>query len=160
MFSGLLVKRDLMLLPLELKACRILWSGDVMCGGVSADLLKNWPAALGLRHTWPRRAVLEECRWVGLGEWSLGSQCSPCAVYCSRFVLWGSGGKCHQPTPLFLERGHHTCWCQGSTLRRVNNLPHIQGSFQRAIFTLCLSLECLHARSSALGFMPPKTAGF
>ena len=33
MCSGLLIKRDLILFPLELQLCRTLWSVDVVCEG-------------------------------------------------------------------------------------------------------------------------------
>ena len=128
-----------MLLPLELNPCRTLWSGDVVCGWVSAGHLSNGPTAVGLKPTWPRRAVLAECRWVGLGVCRLGNQCSPCAVYWSWILLRGSGGKWHQPTPLILERGLHAFCSQGSAPRRLNNPPCIQGSLQRAVFTLSVS---------------------
>jgi len=38
-----------MLLPLELKPCKTLWSGDVVCTGLSAGFLGKGTAALGLK---------------------------------------------------------------------------------------------------------------
>lgn len=43
MCSGLFVKRDLILFPLELKLCRTLWSVDVVRAGFYAGLLEEEP---------------------------------------------------------------------------------------------------------------------
>lgn len=48
MCSGLLVKRDLMLFPLELKLCRTLWLVDVVHVGVCVGLLGEGVSALDL----------------------------------------------------------------------------------------------------------------
>ena len=70
-----------MLLPLELKTYRTLWSGDVSRAGFSAGVLGKNPAALVLRHTCLRKAVPAECTGVGLGVNRLGSQYWHCVVY-------------------------------------------------------------------------------
>ena len=57
-----------MLLPLELKPYRTLWSVNVVCAGGSAGLLGKGPTELVLRHTYPRKPVPAEHRRVGLGE--------------------------------------------------------------------------------------------
>ena len=72
MCSGLLVQKDLMLLPLELKLYRTLWSVDVVCAGVCAGLLGEGSAALGLRHTFLRKPVPAKQGGVWFGVSSLG----------------------------------------------------------------------------------------
>ena len=66
MLQGLLVKRDLMLFPVELKLCGFLWSRDVVYVGVCAGVLGDGPTALGLRHTCPRKEAPVEHSGVGL----------------------------------------------------------------------------------------------
>lgn len=46
-----------MLLQLELKTCRTLWSGNMAYMGFSADLLGKGPAVLGLRYIRLRKEV-------------------------------------------------------------------------------------------------------
>lgn len=100
----LLVKRDLMLFPLELKIYRTLWSIDMMQAGGCADLLGEGPTALVLRHTWPRKAVPLECR-EGRTWCKQCNQSQLALCYLLRqFMLRGKSGNQHQPTPLFLER--------------------------------------------------------
>ena len=81
MCSGLLVKRDLMLFPLELKLYRTLWSVDMVHAGVCAGFLDKRLTALALRLTCLQKAVAEECRGAGLGVMRLGSQDWCCTVY-------------------------------------------------------------------------------
>lgn len=71
--SDLLVKWDLILLPLELKPWRNVWLGDMVWEEVSASLLGKGPAMLQLRKTWWRRSVPPECMGVGLDVSKLSS---------------------------------------------------------------------------------------
>ena len=64
-----------MLLPLELKPCRTLWSVDVVHAGFFAGFLgKGLTTSLGLRHICLRKEVQAECKGMGLGVSRLGSQ--------------------------------------------------------------------------------------
>ena len=78
MRSGLLVKRDLKLFPVELKLCSTLVSRHGLCGGVCAGLQGEGPGALVLRHTCLRKAALAEHRGLGLGVSGLGHNFCHC----------------------------------------------------------------------------------
>lgn len=56
-----------MLLSLELKSCRTLWSVGVVGADVSVGLLGKGPIALVIRHTCWRKAAPTEHRGAGLG---------------------------------------------------------------------------------------------
>lgn len=70
MSSDLIVRRDLMLLSLQLNCCNTLYSVDFMHLGVRAGL-GEVIAVLVLRHTYPGKAAPADCRGVGLDVSSL-----------------------------------------------------------------------------------------
>ena len=85
-----------MLFSLERKLCRTLWSVDMVHVGVCAYLLGKGPAALVLRHTCPRKAVLATHR--GCRTWCNQVR-QPVLVLCCLLKLVydeDRGGKCHQ----------------------------------------------------------------
>lgn len=79
--AGLLVKRDLMLLPLELKFCRRILLGHVVHAEVSAGHLEKGPDVLGLMNNSPVKAVPAEHQRAGLDVSRLCSQCWHCPAY-------------------------------------------------------------------------------
>ena len=90
LYFGLFAKRDLMLFPLKLKLCRILWSVGMVGVGFSAALLGKGSTVLILRYTCQRKAVPAKHQRV----WGCGAWCKQikqlvwcCAVYWSSFML-------------------------------------------------------------------------
>ena len=69
-----------MLLPLELKLCRTVWSVDVVhvgvCSGLGGELTR-----LIVRHTCPRKQNQRSAEEMGLGVSNLGSQFWCSSIY-------------------------------------------------------------------------------
>lgn len=77
-----------MLLSLELKACRALWSVDMVFAEASTGLLGKGTIALVLRHTcWREAATTEE-----EGGSRLGNQYGRCTVYQMWFCVYAEAG--------------------------------------------------------------------
>ena len=114
-----------MLLPLELKPCRTLWSGDMVLPGVSAGLLGRRPTVLGLRQALLRREVLPECRVLGLCVSKLGSHCWSCAASHMWPCVYaeGQGREMVLASSFSLEQHLHECSSQRSASKGENNLP-------------------------------------
>ena len=137
MCSGLLVKWDLMLLPLDLKFCKALWSGDMVWMELCAGLPPKRPTALRLKHICPKRAVLAERRWMGHCVCKLGGQCSLLCCLLKHFMLMGREEKwccqllCSQRgCPCLLLSGKHS---------QKSELSCITGIFQITVYALSVS---------------------
>ena len=81
--SGLLVKRGLMLFPLELKLCNTLWSVDLESARGLYCSSGDGPTALVLRHTCLSKEALAELR----GKWVSGSSLHCGALCCSLLCI-------------------------------------------------------------------------
>lgn len=99
--SDLVVKLDLMLLSLELKPCGTLWWGYVVWAVVSAAFWEKGLCA-GSDQACLRRAVVLECRDVGLSVKKLSSQCSDWAAFYRWLCVYVEGeGKGNDTSQLF-----------------------------------------------------------
>lgn len=103
MRSGMLVMRP-DTISTRTEFLKTLWLGDVVCGGISADLLSKRPAALGLRQASSTRVVPPEFRVVEPEAGSyIHSTCSD--SYCRWLCVYAErrGAKWHHVVPLSLH---------------------------------------------------------
>lgn len=150
-----------MLLPLELKSCRTLWSGVVVCVWVSAVLLGKGPACVGPSAHLPEKSSIG--RACGGRTWCKQDRQPVLGLYCSLKLVYMErwGRKWHRLAPSSPERGLCACRSQGSTPRRVNSFSpmHLRHFSDHHLHTACLSVVCLSGAAQRIwGSIPAKPA--
>ena len=110
-------------------------------------------------------------RAQGCGTWCQHVRQSVLVLWCltqvggSVLMRKGSKEKWYRPAPLSPAWGLHACCFQGSTLRKVNNLPSVRPSYFsdccfHAVCRGCLSAFSPGAGQCPLGSIPAKPAAF
>ena len=157
-----LLKRDMILVPLELKLCRALQSVDMVPAG-NLCWSSRWGALCsGSQVYLPKKS--STCRSQGSRTWWKRLRL-PLLVVCCLLKLvyakWlGKGKEMALATPSFLERSVCTHCSLGFTPRKVNNLfSCVPGVPQFPAFTLCLA-PLLPSSALHLGSIPGRLTKF
>ena len=104
----------MILLSLELKACRNLWSEDVVWEGISAGLLGEGTHCARTEAHLLEKGSTSRAKGVpvgaGLGVSRLGSQCQCCAVYCRWYCVYAEvSGRDMVPASTFISGEGSLC---------------------------------------------------
>ena len=134
----------MILFPLELKHCGILWSVDIACVEGCAGLLRKGPTALVLRHTCLIKAVPVEYRG---GAWYKQVRHPVLAVCCLVKLVYTEGWVSEMmPASSFVSGDRSLCLLlSGKPSQRSKLCPLVcpRHFLDQCFHTVCLWIACL-----------------